>query len=346
MNPIALCLLAATVAPLLRAAESSPAGNPTDNLPSYLTRITWFGERADWSHDGARILFLSKTFGDAMEMDISSGRIRNLTAHYPHHGYTRALYLQNGDILLSGPQAYNPSRIGEARVQCWLFVLDRSVSKPAVPLLTKCSEGPAVSRQRMHIAWTQVAAQYPEEMARGGSRILEADIVYEQGRPKLVNQSVILRSEQLPFRCTLECQNYVPPGENLLIFSAYGHQGTDVCLIDLRTKKVTNLTDSPPEYDEPEGIFPDGKHTLVECDKQNRKGSGYVDLWKLALDGSKEYVRLTHFSDFPGYKASNAVISDDGKFMAFQLAKSAEAAGVGHGIFIYDFAKAAQQGHR
>ena len=28
-----------------------------------------------------------------------------------------------------------------------------------------------------------------------------------------------------------------------------------------------------------------GQYTLVECDKQNRKGSGYVDLWKLKLDG-------------------------------------------------------------
>jgi hypothetical protein len=33
-------------------------------------------------------------------------------------------------------------------------------------------------------------------------------------------------------------------------------------------------------------------------------------------------------------------VSDNGKFMAFQLAKSREAAGVGHGIFIYEFEKA------
>ena len=33
-------------------------------------------------------------------------------------------------------------------------------------------------------------------------------------------------------------------------------------------------------------------------------------------------------------------ISDDGKRIAFQLAKSTEAAGVGHGIFVYDLTEA------
>jgi len=110
-------------------------------LPAHIIQVTWFGERADWSHDGKKILFLTKTFGDAMELDLATKRIRNLTAHYPHHGYTRALYLANGDILLSGPEQFDPKRIGEARAQCWLYILDRNLSKPAAPLGTKCSEG-------------------------------------------------------------------------------------------------------------------------------------------------------------------------------------------------------------
>ncbi len=65
-----------------------------------------------------------------------------------------------------------------------------------------------------------------------------------------------------------------------------------------------------------------------------------MDLWKLKLDGSGAYERLTYFSDYPGYKASNPVVSDDGKFIAFQMATSREAAGVGHGIFVLDLSKA------
>jgi hypothetical protein len=271
-----------------------------------------------------------------MELDLATKRIRNLTAHYPHHGYTRALYLANGDILLSGPEQFDPKKISEARVQCWLYVLDMSRTKPALPLGTKCSEGPAVSRRRMHIAWTHVAAEYPDEMSAGSSRMQEANIVFEDGKPKLANQRLIIDSKDLPFRCTMETQNFRPPDEKELIFSAYGHQGTDVAGIDLATKQVTNYSNFPGQYDEPEGIFPDGRHTLVECDKQNLKGPNHVDLWKLRLDGSGTYERLTHFSDYPGFKASNPAVSDDGRFIAFQMAKSRDAAGVGHGIFVYD----------
>jgi hypothetical protein len=322
------------------AAEPKAGESPADHLPPHITQATWFGERADWSHDGKKILFLSKTFGDAMEVDLASKRIRNLTAHYPHYGYTRALYLANGDLLLSGPETFDPKKIGEARTQCSLFLLDKSGTRAATLLGSKCSEGPAVSRKRMHIAWTHVAAEYPDEMPAGSSRMQEADIVFDDSRPKLVNQRLIIDSGSLLFRCTLETQNFRPPDETELTFSAYGYQGTDVAGIDLVTKKVTNYSNSPGQYDEPEGIYPDGQYTLVECDKQNHKGSGNVDLWKLKLDGSGQYERLTYFSDFPGYKASNPVVSDDGKFIAFQMANSREAAGVGHGIFVYDIEKA------
>ena len=321
-------------------AGPDPDESPTEHLPPHIIQLTAFGERADWSHDRKKILFLSKTFGDAMEMDLATKTIRNLTAHYPHCGYTRALYLTNGDILLSGPQSFDPKKIREAREQCFLFVLDKNLTKPAVPLGTKCFEGPAVSRSRMHIAWTHVAAEYPDEMPVGTSRMQEADIVYENGMPKLANEKLITVSTNLPFKCTLETQNFRPADEKELTFSAYGYQDTDVCGINLEMKKVVDYSNSPGQYDEPEGIFPDGQYTLVECDKQNHLGSNHVDLWKLKLDGSGQYERLTYFSDYPGYKASNPVVSDDGKFIAFQMAMSKEAAGVGHGIFIYDIEKA------
>ena len=323
-------------------AQPQEGESPADHLPPHITQVTWFGERADWSHDAKKILFLSKTFGDAMELNLATKRIRNLTAHFPHYGFTRALYLQNGDILLSGPEQFDAKKIGEARTQCWLYVLDKTGTKPAAPLGSKCSEGPAVSRTRMHIAWTHVAAEYPEEMSPGSSRMQEADIVFEDGKPKLANQKLIVESKDLPFRCTMETQNFRPPDERELTFSAYGYQGTDVMGIDLVSKKVTDYSNSPGQYDEPEGIYPDGQYTLVECDKQNHKGPGYVDLWKLKLDGSGAYERLTYFSDYPGYKASNPVVSDDGKFIAFQMARSRENAGIGHGIFVYDIERASQ----
>lgn len=340
MNALAIPLAAGTCFFLASAAiaDDQPKNSPDQNLPPHIQRLTLFGERADFSKDGKTILFLEKTFGDVYEIRLDTKAIRLLTGHYKHVGYTRALYLSNGDILLSGPETFDPKNPGPARVQCFLSVLDRSLSRPPTPLGTKCSEGPAVSRSRMHIAWTHVAEQYPREIPRGGSRIQEADIVYENGRPRLVRERVVLDSRELPFHCTLECQNFRPPAEKELIFSAYGHNATDVCGVDLVSKKIVDYSNAPDQYDEPEGIFPDGKATLVESDRQGLSGRGpnHVDIWKLSLDGKADWQRLTYFNKYPGYKASNPVVSDDGAFMAFQMAKSSDPAGVGYGIFLYD----------
>jgi len=93
-----------TALTVLGAGEATPkeGQNPAEHLPPHIKRVTWFGERADFSHDGKRILFVEKTFGDVYEVDLATGIIRAITHHYPHYGYTRALYLPNGDILLSG----------------------------------------------------------------------------------------------------------------------------------------------------------------------------------------------------------------------------------------------------
>src|SRR5271165_7244198 len=81
-------------------ADDGPMTSPDRDLPPHITRLTWFGERADFSHDGKRVLFVEKTFGDVYEVEIQTKIPRLLTGFYPHHGYTRALYLASGDILL------------------------------------------------------------------------------------------------------------------------------------------------------------------------------------------------------------------------------------------------------
>ncbi len=244
--------------------------------------------------------------------------------------------------MLSGPQAFDPRDPGDARWNCYLSVLDKSGGKPPTPLGVRCNEGPAVSRKRMRIAWTE----WGDAAMGDSSQINSADVVFENGTPKLTNLTPIISDSDLEFRCRMETQNFRPPDERELIFSAYSIAGDkcDVCGVDLATKKVTKYTDSPEEYDEPEGILPGGQSTLVECDRQNSLGPGGVDIWKLALNlsdsGSGRYERLTNFSDYRNYKASNPVVSDDGRTIAFQMGRSADAAGVGHGLFIYNVEQA------
>jgi hypothetical protein len=308
------------------AAQDKEGKSPLDELPPHIRRLTWFGERADWSHDGKRVLFLARTFGDAYEVEVATGIIRPVTHHYPHAGYVRALYLANGDILLSGAPTFDPKDPWKSRHEdnAELWVLKKDLGGPAVPLGANCSEGPAVSRHKMRIAWTR------------HNTFQMADVVYEDGRPKLSGQKQILDAQQLPFKCNLETQNFRPPEEKELTFSAYNYQGTDVMGLNIETGKVVNYSNAPNQYDEPEGIFPDGKYTLVECDRHNPKGMRYVDLYKLTLDGSGQTERLTFFNDYAGYKASNPVVSDDGRYIAFQVAKSKDAAGVGYGILVFD----------
>jgi hypothetical protein len=335
------CLLLAAGAPALLPAQVTPPVPPDQALPAHIKRLSWFGERADFSLDGKRVLFLSKTFGDAMEVDIETGIIRNLTAHYPHHGYTRALYLANGHILLSGPTEFDPANPGARRSNSWLFVLEPGTDRPPQPLGVKCSEGPAVSRKRLHIAWTAGAAQYPDSLPRGVSQMHEGDVVYDSaGVPTLTNRRLILDSRNFPGQVNLETQNYRPPQERELLFSAYEFQGTEVFGIDLQSGALKNYSNAPNRYDEPEGIFPTGEHITVESDLHNPSDWHVADIYKLALDGSGSMERLTYFAEVPTYRASNPVVSDDGRYMAFQMARSGQAAGTGFGIFLYDFSRA------
>ena len=311
-------------------------GNPADNLPPYIKRVSQFGERADWSHDGKKILFVEKTYGDVYEVELATGKISLITGHFYHGGFTRALYLANDDVLLSGCSSFDAAdpHINRQR-KAELWILDKSYRKPPVRLGTKCSEGPSVSRKNMKIAWTIVSNQYPDSLKKGQYLFLMADIVYNDGVPQLAGKRVIFDNTGTPYR-DIEVQNFIPPDENKLTFSGYQFQGTEVMMLDIETGKVTNMSNADKQYDEPEGIFPDGKYCCVECDRE----TGAVDIYKVKLDGTGVLTRMTYFSDYKGFKSSNPVISDDGRYMAFQLAKSTDLAGIGYGIFIMDLKKA------
>ena len=129
----------------------SVTGEWTDQTyPPYVRRATYFGERPDWSHDGKKILFSEKTYGDVFELDLATGIIRSVTHHYFHNGYTRALYLSNGDILLSGSNTFSPAEPSDSRFRTVeLWVLTKNLDKPPVPLGEFFWEGPAVSRTQL-----------------------------------------------------------------------------------------------------------------------------------------------------------------------------------------------------
>jgi hypothetical protein len=140
--------------------------------------------------------------------------------------------------------------------------------------------------------------------------------------------------------CRIEAQDFYD-NDRRMTFTCYELEGmASVVSTELGSEKFTNESQKPGTYNEVEGIFPGGTHTTVEADRQvetlgGKGGFRQIDIWKLRLgSGGKDFVRMTHFNDWEGWKASNPVISTDGRFMAFQVAKSADEAGVGYGILL------------
>jgi hypothetical protein len=324
--------------PLL--AQRKP-GSQLDHLPPNIEVLTHFGERADVSPDNRRIAFMTKSFGDAMVIDLDTRVIRCLTCNIPAAAFLRVMHLAGGDYILIGPERFQDIQTSRARDNELWFLSKERGSKP-LRLDQKMSEGAAISKKGPKIAFSQTHEQAPE-LQEGASRLIVADVDLSQPAARLVNKKTVYESPNR--NCVIEPQDFYD-NDAKLTFTCYEPKGLgSVMGLDLKTGQVTNFSKAPGTYNEAEGIFPGGQYTCVEADRQveqlgGSRGAGNIDIWKLKLDGTgKDFVRLTRFNDYEAGKASNPVVSTDGRFMAFQIAKTTDPAGVGYGILLYWFRK-------
>jgi hypothetical protein len=329
---VVLLLLAVSCA----SGQRKP-GSPLDNLPKNVEMLTHFGERADISPDNRHVAFMSKSFGDAFVIDLETRVIRCLTCNIPGAAFLRVMHLSSGDYLLIGPERFRDLRTSR-RQDNELWFLSRRPGSWPVRFGQKMSEGAAVSKKNLRIAYSVSAAQDPS-LAPEQSQLFVADVDLAGSTPRLVNKRMVYESRSND--CRLEAQDFFD-NDRKMTMTCYEPKGlASVMTLDLATGKVENMSKAPGTYNEAEGIFPDGQYTLVEADRQcdqlgGERGSRNIDIWKLRLDGTgKDFQRLTHFNDYEGFKASNPVVSTDGRFMAFQLARAADEAGVGYGILLY-----------
>jgi hypothetical protein len=345
---IFLILISATFLSVRTYQEQRPEqqqqrkpGSPIDHLPSNITILTQFGERADFSPDNQHIAFMAKSFGDAMLYDLKTKRISCLTCNIPGAVFLRVMHLSTGDYILIGPEKFENINMSRRRDNELWFLKKEKGAKP-VKIGIHMSEGMAISKKHLRIAFSQLHDHVPE-IPEGASKLIVAELDLSDSIPKLVNQKVVYESPDR--NCTIEAQDFYDD-DTKMTFTCYEPNGcASVMGIDLKTMQVTNYSKKPGSYNECEGIVPNGKYTMVEGDRQcewlgGKRGAGNIDIWKLKLDGTgKDFVRITSFNDYEGFKASNPVLSTDGKYMAFQLANTRDPAGVGYGILLYEFRK-------
>ncbi len=284
---------------------------------------------------------MSKSFGDAFVIDLKTRIIRCLTCGVPGAAFLRIMHLADGNYILIGPERFSDIGTSRRRDNELWFLSKEAGSKP-VKLGQKMSEGAAISKKNMRMAWSETNAQFPE-LAPSYSRLVVADVVSSGGTAKLVNQKTIYESKEAS--CRLEAQDFFD-NDQQMTFTCYRPKGpAGVMGIDMRNGKVTDYSQAPAIYNEVEGIFPDGKYTLVESSQQveelgGNHGSRQIDIWKLRMDGTgKDFVRLTNFNDYEGWKASNPVVATDGRRIAFQIAHTADEAGVGYGLVLIHLRK-------
>ncbi|MDZ4797998.1 MAG: hypothetical protein SGI92_07540 [Bryobacteraceae bacterium] len=326
-----------TAAGLMLSAEGRKQGSPLEHLPKNIEVLTHFGERADFSPDNQRVAFMAKSFGDAFVIDLKTRAIRCLTCGIPGAAFLRVMHLSNGDYILIGAERFSDIKTSRSRDNELWYLSAKPGSKP-VRFGKKMSEGAALSKKNMRIAYSQTRAQNPD-LADGHSRLMVADVEMGAAGPGIINEKSVYESKTRD--CVIESQDFFDNGRKMT-FTCYQPKGmAAVMTIDMESGAVENHSKAPGAYNEVEGIFPDGRYTLVEADRQiqtlgGEGGFRQIDIWKLRLDGTgKDFTRVTHFNDYEGWKASNPVISTDGKYMAFQVAKTTDEAGVGYGICLY-----------
>lgn len=314
-------------------------GSPRDALPEYVRPLADVGAaaRPAWSADGTRFLYLDALVGDVFEFDVASGTSRPLTRHFAHHGFTRAYYLANGDLLLCGPAEVDPADPERGRWRADFWVLDAVLDGPARPLGERCFEGPAVARHSMRIAW--VRTDVPEKILTARSELWTGLVDVSGEAPRIVEARKLADRSDLFYFGMFEPQDFRPPEERELLFTAYAYRGGEAMGIDLESGAIVNYSRSP-WYEEIEGVTPDGRFALVEREFTLRmRPQGAIDLWLLRLDGSGEFTRMTYFSEYRGYGANNPVVSPDCRTMLHALRETGGEEGNSAGLFVYDLSK-------
>jgi hypothetical protein len=313
-----------------------------DDPPPFHQKLLEYGERPYWTRDGSRIAFIETNYGDVCEIEVESGRIRNLTKGLgDHHSFLRVLVLSNGDYLLVGPKHFK-DRQTSRKFESELWVLDKNLKRPPKPLGRRCFEGLAVSTLTPRISYAVNGGHDPALGSPDTYECRVAEIIYGADGPELGEDRVIYRIEggHRP-----EPQDFRHDDSEVIIaeyitdpIKRAGNRD-HYCVVKgimLETDEVRTYIDEPRVHNECEGIFPDHEHICLESGCDGPYDHHTNDLWKLKLDGSGRRVRMTEVHNRPPWRCTNSNVSPDGRWLAFMVTLRTDEPGYGRGLGLLD----------
>ncbi len=204
-----------------------------------------------------------------------------------------------------------------------LFWMDAEARRPPVPLQRTLFEGVAIGHKDNLIAWSEVTPRASSFAGMKTTRIMTGRVVVSAGSASIQQESNVLTLDAAT-QCLAEPQDFYP-GDAKLTLPCYHYvtkladgRLSDVLSLDLKTRELTTIPTPAALYGEVEGMFPDGKRTLVECsaDKPNGMDICVLDLKR----DNPRYTRLTHVMDYGRWKFGNPVVSPNGRQIALQIA--------------------------
>jgi Tol biopolymer transport system component len=207
----------------------------------------------------------------------------------------------------------------------WKQLTDFQSNKPGVG---DGYTGPAFTPDGKKAVWSQAMdGNIFKYSPFGRWELTEADVATENGTPTLSNLHDIT-PKGMPWN---EPGNFAPDNATLVLTGSVEKdaQGQDQYTLNIKTGKLTNLTNSPTVWDE-HGVFsPDGKKILFMSaypyrsdPKASKVLSIKTEFMLMNADGS-EITQLTHFKT-PGYPesstgiAANGVWSPDGRRLSLR----------------------------
>ncbi len=178
--------------------------------------------------------------------------------------------------------------------------------------------GPAFTPDGQHCAWAEVTdSSNLLKDTFGIWRLKLSDFSTDSSSHALLLNTRIITPEGARW---IEPGNFSPDGKTLLISSDIGitnAQGQDQFALDITTRKVVNLTNSPEVWDE-HGVFsPDGKKILFMSsypyrdDKKSWKTLSLKTEFMLMNADGTDLQQLTHFKA-TGYPESSKGIAATG----------------------------------